>query len=256
MIELIDIPAGTLIMGDSRLLDAAPQHAIRLHAFRIAKFPITNEQYADFVRAGGYRTREYWTEMGWKALAARPYSAPAYWNDPRFNQPRQPVVGVTWYEAIAFCRWRTATGSAGGNMACRLPTEAEWEYAARGPDSGRSYPWGDRFEIGRANTAELRLGKTTSVDYYPDGVSPFGVWDMSGNVFEWTLSRWGMNWQDLQYVYPYRPDDGRETVEGSGARVMRGGSWFSPCPEALCAYRSRYLAGSRASNIGFRIVQV
>jgi formylglycine-generating enzyme required for sulfatase activity len=161
------------------------------------------------------------------------------------------VVGVSWYEAVAFCNWVGERDSA----RYRLPTEAEWEYAARGVNNARNFPWGEKFERGRANTAEAGFGGTTPIAHFPAGVSPFGVWDMAGNVFEWTLSKWGNNWQELQYAYPYRPDDGRQELEGSGARVMRGGSWFNPYQEALCAHRARYLAGSRASNIGFRVVK-
>lgn len=254
--EFVDIPKGILSMGDDRLSDASPRHQVELHAFGIGKFPATNEEFGEFVDAGGYADERYWTKMGWKALSARPSMEPAYWRDRGFNKPRQPVVGVTWYEAVAFCNW---LGSREGNTPrrnrYRLPTEAEWEYAARGVGDTRNFPWGDRFERGRANTAEMGIGRTTPVDYFSRGVSPFGVWDMSGNVFEWTLSRWGANWQELLFAYPYHAGDGREEVEGSGARVMRGGSWFNPYQEALCAYRSRYLAGSRASNIGFRVLK-
>ncbi len=249
---LIDIPPGVLLMGDDRLSEASPRHRLQIGPFQIGKFPVTNDEFSAFVRDGGYSNQEYWTAMGWKALQARPQAAPAFWNDPRFNAPGQPVVGITWYEAAAFSRWlsRREHGS------FRLPSEAEWEYAARGPESDRNFPWGERFDPGRANTLEMGLGRTTPVDRFPAGASPFGVWDMSGNVFEWTLSRWGRNWQECEFGYPYRGDDGREELEGSGARVMRGGSWFNRSVEALCAFRSRYLAGSRGSNIGFRLVQV
>ena len=250
-IECISIPAGVLIMGDNRLPDAAPQHRLELPAFAIARFPVTNADFAEFIAAGGYTIPRYWTQMGWRALAARPYDAPPFWEDAHFNSPSQPVVGVTWYEAVAFCNWLTE----GDRQPFSLPSEAEWEYAARGAESARNFPWGDRYELGRANTAELGFGATTPVDRFPAGASPFGAWDLSGNVFEWTRSRWGPNWQDLEYLYPYRPEGDREELEGSGARVMRGGSWFNRYPEALCAYRSRYLAGSRGSNIGFRIVR-
>ena len=255
--EFVDISSGVLIMGDDRLRDASSQHRVEMNAFGIGKFSVTNEEFADFIRAGGYAVEEYWTKMGWKAQSARPSNAPSYWNEPDLNSPRQPVVGVTWYEAVAFCNWMTRRARDDkGSARFRLPTEAEWEYAARGAESARNFPWGNKFERGRANTAEMGYGRTTPVDHFDDGVSPFGVWDMSGNVFEWTMSKWGVNWQELQYAYPYRADDGREEVEGSGARVMRGGSWFNPHHEALCAYRSRYLAGSRGSNIGFRVVRV
>ncbi len=258
--EFIEIPAGVLIMGDARLSDASPQHKLQMTAFAIGRFPVTNAEFAEFITAGGYTQARYWTQMGWKALTARPYTEPAYWNDQQFNAPSQPVVGVTWYEAVAFCNWLTEREQARvshrrASVSYLLPSEAEWEYAARGAESARNFPWGDHYVPERANTAELGIGQTTHVDRFPDGTSPFGVWDMSGNVFEWTRSRWGANWQELQYSYPYRSASGCEELEGSGARVMRGGSWFNRYPEALCAYRSRYLAGSRGSNIGFRVVR-
>ena len=247
--QLVEIPAGILIMGDDRLRDAAPQHRLPISHFRIGKFPVTNAEFAGFVAAGGYAHPEYWTAAGWKALQSRPYSRPAFWDDLRFSGPDQPVVGITWFEAAAYCKWLGTVKD--GEF--RLPSEAEWEYAARGSESTFLFPWGDAYERDRANTAETNFGSTTSVDRFPAGVSPFGVWDLSGNVFEWTLSKWGPNWQTCEFGYPYRPDDGREETEGSAARVMRGGSWFSPALEARCAFRSRYLPGSRASNIGFRV---
>ena len=264
--EFVEIPRGVLLMGDNRLRDAAPPHRVHINAFAMGKFPVTNADYAEFIAARGYETERYWTAMGWKWQQGRlvaknePHDPlPAFWNEPRLNQPRCPVVGVSWYEAVAFCNWLSETtrdSETGKQVKYRLPSEAEWEYAARGENSARNFPWGDRFERGRANTAEAGFGGTTPVSHFPAGASPFGVWDMAGNVFEWTLSKWGGNWQELEFAYPYRADDGRENVQGSGARVMRGGSWFNGYQEALCAYRSRYLAGSRGSNIGFRIVEI
>jgi formylglycine-generating enzyme required for sulfatase activity len=258
-VEFVTIPAGALIMGDNRLRDASPQHQHAMQSFAIGKYPVTNGEYAAFIAARGYETEPYWTTMGWKWQRGRLLSSsadrepePAFWRVLRLNQPRSPVVGVSWYEAVAFCNWLTEHLGA----PFRLPTEREWEYAARGANDARNFPWGDKFERGRANTAEAGLGGTTPVSHFPSGVSPFGVWDMTGNVFEWTLSKWGTNWQELQYVYPYRPESGCEDVEGSGARVMRGGSWYNTYHEGLCAHRARYLAGSRGSNIGFRVVKV
>ncbi|RIK33609.1 MAG: hypothetical protein DCC52_02880 [Chloroflexi bacterium] len=218
--ECIEIPRGILLMGDNRLRDAAPQHKLELPAFAIGKYPVTNAEYAEFIAARGYANEKFWTALGWKWQQGRLSQAalPAFWAEPRLNQARYPVVGVSWYEAVAFCNWLS--------------------------------------ERGRANTAEAGFGGTTPVAHFPSGVSPFGVWDMAGNVFEWTLSKWGGNWQTLQFTYPYRAADGREELEGGGARVMRGGAWFNPYQEALCAYRSRYLAGSRGSNIGFRVARV
>ncbi len=253
--EFVNLPAGELIMGDERLRDASPQHRLHLRAFSIGKFPVTNAEFAEFIAARGYSSETFWTTMGWKwlqsRLGAKEEATPGFWRDENFSAPLQPVVGVSWYEAVAFCHWLGARESAN----FRLPTEVEWEYAARGADTARNFPWGERYERGRANTAEMGFGCTTPVDFFPGGASPFGVWDSAGNVFEWTLSKWGVNWQELQFVYPYRANDGREEIEGSGARVMRGGSWFNLYTEALCAYRSRYLAGSRGSNIGFRVIK-
>lgn len=257
--DFIRIPSGTLIMGDNRLHDASPQHRLTLAAFELGKYPVTNADYHAFVSSGGYKTESYWTTMGWKWQRGRLVTSsaaqdplPAFRDEPRLNQPRCPVVGVSWYEAMAFCGWLSTRD----NAQYRLPTEAEWEYAARGADTRRNFPWGEKFERGRANTAEAGFGGTTPVSHFPAGVSLFGVWDMAGNVFEWTLSKWGANWQELQYVYPYRPASDWDDPTGSGARIMRGGSWFNNHPEALCAHRARYLAGSRGSNIGFRVLKI
>ncbi|OQY92240.1 MAG: hypothetical protein B6D41_08365 [Chloroflexi bacterium UTCFX4] len=251
--EFIEIPSGVLWMGDKRLRDAAPAHQLELRAFAIGKYPVTNAEYAEFISARGYENETYWTALGWKWMRGRigQTALPGFWNEPRLNRARYPVVGVSWHEAVAFCNWLSTQSDA---RYC-LPSEAEWEYAARGPNNARDFPWGEKFERGRANTAEAEFGGTTPVTHFPAGVSPFGVWDLAGNVFEWTLSKWGNNWQTLEFAYPYRADDGREEIEGGGARVMRGGAWFNPYHEASCAYRSRYLAGSRGSNIGFRVVK-
>jgi formylglycine-generating enzyme required for sulfatase activity len=249
--DLISIPAGSFTMGHPAHPDASPLHQLDLPAFRIGKYPVTIAEFDEFMVARGYETEKFWTQMGWRWRESRRVTAPGFWNDPQFNGAGQPVVGVSWYEAVAFCDWLSEKYS----RRFRLPTEAEWEKAARGADDVRVYPWGDRDEINRANTAELGLGRTTPVNAFPLGASPFGVFDMSGNVFEWTLSQWGKNWQDREFAYPYRADDGREQVEGSAARVMRGGSWFNPSIEAQVWHRARYLAGSRGSNVGFRVVE-
>lgn len=274
--DFVEIPRGVLLMGDKRLHDASPPHHVEINGFGVGKYPVTNAEFAEFIAARGYETERYWTAMGWKWLRGRlvakdgqPELAPGFWHEPRLNQARYPVVGVSWYEAVAFCNWMSEsckqvegeTGKqvereAGKQVRYRLPSEAEWEYAARGADNARNFPWGEKFERGRANTAEAGFGGTTPVTHFPAGVSPFGVWDLAGNVFEWTLSKWGANWQELQYPYPYRVESGCQDIEGSGARVMRGGAWFNPYQEALCAYRSRYLAGSRGSNIGFRVARI
>lgn len=265
MRELILVPAGRFTMGHRTHPEASPQHQLDLPAFRVGKYPVTNEEFAEFIAARGYGTEKYWTQMGWRWLLSRPQTEPGFWDDPRFNSPRQPVVGVSWYEAVAYCNWLTAgafpapSGENGGIRVAerdyRLPSEAEWEKAARGALDARLYPWGNTYEPNRANVAELGLGQTSAVNAFPSAASPFGLCDLAGNVFEWTLSKWGMNWQELEFGYPYRAEDGREEIEGSAARVIRGGSWFNSSIEAQVWRRARFLPGSRGSNIGFRVAR-
>ena len=250
--ELVEIPAGAFTMGSDSIPDASPRHRVDVAAFRIGKYPVTNAEYRGFIDAGGYRAEKHWSAMGWRWLQSRPQDAPGFWDDARLNGDRQPVVGVAWYEALAYCRWLGDTSA----RVFRLPSEAEWEKAARGSDDSRRFPWGDRFEPGRASTAESGAGGTSPVDAFPLGASPYGVFDLAGNIFEWTQSKWGRNWQELEFQYPYRADDGREDAEGSAARVMRGGSWFNPYYEASVYNRARFLPGSRGSNIGFWVVEV
>jgi formylglycine-generating enzyme required for sulfatase activity len=130
-----------------------------------------------------------------------------------------PVVCVRWIDAIDYISWlKRSTG-----QSWRLPTEAEWEKAARwdhsrGKGEPRIYPWGNKFESRRCNTNASRIRTTTPVDRYPEGVSPYGVWDMAGNVWEWTSS--------IFKSYPYDSDDGRENARSTKNRVLRGGAWL------------------------------
>ncbi|MBI3537980.1 MAG: formylglycine-generating enzyme family protein [Chloroflexi bacterium] len=250
--DLIEIPAGQFLLGDNALRDATPQHSLELAAFRIGKFPVTNREYAEFIADNGYARKNFGSAMGARWLESRKIIAPGFWRDPQFNAPRQPVVGVSWYEAVAYCEWLREKFS----RQFRLPSEAEWEKAARGDRAAQIFPWGDAYDAQRANTAELGIGHTTTVDAFPRGASPYGVMDLAGNIFEWTRSKWGANWQALEFAYPYRADDGREEIPGSAARVMRGGSWFNSAREARVSHRARYLPGSRASNIGFRVAEM
>ena len=162
------------------------------------------------------------------------WSQPRVWDDSRFNRPNQPVVGVSWYECLAYCNWKRATT----NVPYRLPSEAEWEKAARGSD-GRLYPWGDKFDASRLNIGEgdQFVWSTTPVGVYPTGVSPAGCLDMAGNVWEWTSSLWGKNVDKPDFKYPYQPDDGRENLEAGdeSLRVLRGGSWHDCQLTALAA---------------------
>ncbi|MGB7339646.1 MAG: SUMF1/EgtB/PvdO family nonheme iron enzyme [Phototrophicaceae bacterium] len=232
------IEGGNVSIGNDAFALSRPVHTIQLTPYRLMTGTVTNQQYAQFVAAGGYRTEIGWTAMGWRWRQSKSDLMPAFWNDPSFNHPDQPIVGITWYEAVAFANWVSAES----NQLWRLPTEIEWEAAAQSEGTGTIH------------TAMRGVQGTIPVigqGYYAAN----GLWNMLGNVWEWCSTAWGRNWQQLDHSYPYQADDGRENGEGSFARIMRGGSWFDPIQEAHSSKRARYLPGSRASNIGFRLVQ-
>ena len=183
-----------------------------------------------------------------------------------------PVVWVTWHEARAYCDWLTKKlrgwrqtpealrelllGEGGRpRWQVSLPSEAEWEKAARGPTQ-RIYPWDGSIEANRANYHETGLGGTSSVGCFPGGRSPFEMEDMSGNVWEWTRSLWGKEIGDPTFEYPYCPDDGREDLKApdSVARVLRGGSFLDIDQDVRTASRNRFDPDERNFNIGFRVV--
>jgi len=197
-IDWVDIPDGEFLyqQGERRSLPS----------FRIARYPITNIQYQTFIDAGGYRDQRWWQDL------ERPEPEESRW--PQANRPR---TNVNWYEAVAFCRWLSA--QLGDEL--RLPSEEQWERAARGRE-GWQYPWGKTYESGRANidetwsydrVGEWNLQQTTAVGVYPHGASSEGVLDLSGNVWEWCLN---------QYEHPEQT----KADTSSQARVLRGGSWY------------------------------
>jgi len=180
-------------------------------------------------------------------LAQRPPGKrdyPFWWDDPTWNLPNHPVVGVSWFEALAYCNW---LGEITGRS-CRLPTEAEWEKAARGTD-GRIYPWGSEWAEDRANTSEAGVGRTTAVGAFPAGASTYGILDMSGNVWEWCSS---VGYAEA--AYPYRADDGREDLERDVVRALRGGSWYDSRRYARCAVRYYDDPDDFDGSVGFRVV--
>jgi toxoflavin biosynthesis protein ToxD len=203
-----------------------PQHKIQLPEFEIARFPITNSEYYIFIYNTGYRIPK-----GWMGL---------YYLE---GQGSHPVTWVSWQDAQAYIRW--LNDSAGSNY--RLPTEAEWERAARGDDN-RMYPWGDTFDPWRCNTDESGKRGTTEVgNYSPGGDSPLGVADMVGNVWEWTST--------LIQPYPYQADDGREDPKSDAKRVARGGAWYYSHKLARCSAREGMLPNFISSSIGFRLAR-
>jgi len=230
-----EVPAGSFTMSsddaDEMAFDSEkPQHEVRLPAFRIARYPVTNAQYAAFVRDRGYTTRwrACWTDDGWAWKEDR--AGPDTYGG-IFDLPNHPVVMVTWYEAVAFCRWLTEqlrrTGKIETGTEVALPSEAQWEKAARGTD-GRIYPWGDQADPNRANYDDTGVGTTSAVGCFPGGASPYGALDMSGNVWEWCRTEWQDNYENYQDA---------DNLEGTGRRVLRGGSFDDPRHVVRCSFR-------------------
>jgi formylglycine-generating enzyme required for sulfatase activity len=224
----VKIPAGDYKIGDNdkskypdwvKLLD---EETVKIASpFWLSKYPVTNSQYAQFIQDGGYLRREFWSDEGWKWGQVEHVAAPALWRNADYNAPNQPVVGVSWWEAEAFCRW------AGGV----LPTEQQWEAAARGP-AGLVYPWGDDWESGICNS-ENKLGRTSAVGIFPRDKSPFGLHDMAGNVWESCADEWE-----------------------AGGRVIRGGGWRFD--SQLCRSSPRAVGNPdiRYDGLGFRVAAV
>jgi formylglycine-generating enzyme required for sulfatase activity/energy-coupling factor transporter ATP-binding protein EcfA2 len=231
--ELVEIPAGPFLMGSSDAdndadSDEKPQHEISLPTYSIGKTLVTNAQWRRFIAQGGYTTRDYWTAAGWQWREQKNIRQPEFWDNPKFNGDNQPVVGVSWYEAVAYCRWLSdATG-----QAFYLPSEAEWEKAARGPD-GRIYPWGNVWEPGYCNSKELDLGQTAPVGSFPAGTSPYGALDMAGNVWEWCATKYGK-----KYPYTLEPEWEAGYLEGTVARRLRGGNYYLDRTYVRCAHRN------------------
>jgi len=175
-----------------------------------------------------------------RRVNTRPFDRPAFWDEPERSRPGQPVVGVNWHEANAYCRWLSAVSA----RAIQLPGESQWEKAARGVD-GREYPWGEAFDAALCNTVESRLDSTTPVGHYLGGASPFGLLDVSGNVWEWTAD----------WYQPYSGGDPTASTEFSRThRSVRGGSWSNSRLGARCAYRLRSVLDHFDLNLGFRVV--
>jgi formylglycine-generating enzyme required for sulfatase activity len=227
-IDWVEIPGGEFIYGENE-----QQQRLTLESFFIARYPITNAQYQTFIDDGGYE-EEHW----WRGLKRQSSPEESSW-----NQPNRPKERVTWYEAVAFCRWLSQQLG----YEIHLPTEQQWEKAARGTD-GREYPWGDGYRAGFANVNEKEgkagpsyLGQTTAVGLYPQGASPNGVMDMAGNVWEWCLNKYD------------NPED--TTIDVSeDFRVLRGGAWVGSPELARSALRGWDSPVNRHYFGGFRVV--
>lgn len=238
--EMIRIEAGKFIMGDknAKIADEQVQTEINLPTFHIGKYEVTNKEYKKFIEAGGYNNKTYWPQAGWEWKTGNNITQPAYFEDSNYNNEELPVVGVSWYEATAYAKW----------VGKRLPTEAEWEKASRGTD-GRTYTWGeDAVSCTLANFAGgfSCMNKIAKGGSFNKNISPYGVYDMPGNVWEWCTS--------LYRDYPYKKDDGRENPDITGKRVVRGGSWADNLYYLRCSARFYFdFQESRPDRAGFRL---
>lgn len=234
-------------------------------SFEIGKYPVTNRWYQKFVKAGGYENKDYWTAEGRKWLEKEGAKNPRddLWHDRKWKCPNAPVVGVSWYEAAAFCNWLTEIRNDG--YMYRLPTEEEWQTAAAGKE-GREYPWGKDWGAKRCNAWESKIERTSSVGIFIDGNTPGGVADLSGNIWEWmrTDYKTKKNREDFKFdleVYDlYIKGKYGEAWELSRKRentpVLRGGSWDDNQGNARCASRRfNYLPYDRDVDIGFRCLR-
>jgi formylglycine-generating enzyme required for sulfatase activity len=286
--SLVRVPAGSFLMGSDKKQDPnvyddeLPQHLEKsiTRPYLIGKYPVTNAEFARFVQATGYQTagekpgaKGGYVSVGteWRQVEG------ANWQHPEGPQSSieglldHPVVQVTWRDAPAYCTWlaeqinewakqrkeelppelqELLAQSPTNSLMVRLPTEAEWEKAARGED-GRLWPWGNQFDPQKCNSAEGRIGRTTPVGRYsPYGDSPYGCADMAGNVWEWCQSKWVENYQQYDRGVPER-----ESLEGSEPRVVRGGSFIGNLRLVRCAYRSRLVHDYLLyGGSGFRLV--
>ena len=255
---MVKVSAGPFLMGSTDQQIAAvvsqgasadwvknekPQHTLTLPDYWIGKTEVTNAQFRQFVDSDGYTNRDYWTAAGWAWRQAEKITQPGCWDNATFNGDTQPVMCVSWFEAVAYCRWLSKqTG-----IEFRLPSEAEWEKAARGSD-GRIYPWGNTWDASVVNSSESGLNKTTPVGSYPKGASPYGALDMAGNVWEWCATQW-------YKPYPYQLEDEWQPayVEADQNRVVRGGSTWSDSTYVRGAYRFIDSPRARYDNVGLRV---
>jgi formylglycine-generating enzyme required for sulfatase activity len=258
LLGFIEIPAGPFTMGRNPAVEEDveawehPPHEVSLPMYYVARYPVTVAQFRAFCEATGYQPKN-----------------PDGLRDP----PTRPVRYVSWQEALRYCMWLTETlrvwektpeplatllrtGTDGSPpWRITLPSEAEWEKAARGRD-GRIYPWGNDPNRNAANCRETGLNTTSAMGCFPNGASPYGVEELAGNVWEWTRTLWGKDYSKPNFGYPYNPTDGREDLKASDRvlRVMRGGTYYSEAGAVGCGARVSRSPNYWYINFGFRVV--
>lgn len=245
-IDWVNVPSGGFIMGSNQSEDEfalnseLPQKKIEIRGFHISRFPITYSQYEAFVAEHGYKQNKYWTSAGWEWKNERLYPDSG-WNDSRWHISNHPMIGVTWYEAIAFCNWLTEKLG----FRVRLPSELEWEKAARGTSS-RIYPYENEFDPLKGNYLPTGIGRTTAVGIFSSGKSMYGALDMSGNVWEWCQNAWPWN-------YSANFDEILNNAEGTSNRALRGGGYANNLALVRVSSRFGNKPDFKLDDLGFRI---
>lgn len=240
---LVSVAAGVFTLGSERHPNSAPVATLALPAFRIARYPVVNRDYLRFVEATG---------RPWRSVDGR--------HPERANAP---AVDLTWHDAQAYCAWLSqewrGQGRLGADEVVRLPTEPQWEYAARGQQGAQAqcdvYPWPGGWHDGHGNGEEASLNTPCAVGLFPLGRSPWGCDDLCGQVWEWTSTLWGEDMAKPRFAYPYA-DDGREALQAPPQvrRVLRGGCFSSPGFKACCTYRGSLEPDGFWRGNGFRVV--
>jgi formylglycine-generating enzyme required for sulfatase activity len=225
-------------LNDNKAILQEKTKSFDVSYFQMAKYLITNKQYALFMQNNGYDNRIYWTDTGWRTREKHRWTEPAYWHDPEFNADNQPVTGISWYEAHAFTRW--LSNFSGQDI--RLPTEQQWQRAAQGNDN-RKYAWGYSWEDHLCqHQINTSVSKTASVTKFKDvNKSPFGVVDMTGNLWEWCLNNYDLDM----------------TFSEAASRSVRGGSWYDSQKKLFhVTYRGKSVPENRKNDLGLRCVNL
>ena len=269
--NMVLIPEGEFVMGKSDSVDhhhdghghndhahhghknidfGKPAHKVYLDSYYIDKHEVTNKEYYEFMKADGYNKPDFWTEEGWNWRLENNISKPNWWTLDKSSKaksspeyPNHPITGISWYEAMAYAKWAGKS----------LPTEAQWEKAAKGNNANYMYPWGiDEPDCFFANFSNEKykfcVGSTSEVGSFENGKSPYGVYDMAGNVWEWCK-----DWYNADY-YKVSPYKNPEYSEIGTKKVMRGGSWVNAKEFITLTYRQNVKPGLRTYFNGFRCV--
>ncbi|HEX9294464.1 MAG TPA: SUMF1/EgtB/PvdO family nonheme iron enzyme [Polyangiaceae bacterium] len=229
--DRVTIPAGPFAMGE-------PPREARLAAYAIDRYPVTVAAFAAFIEAGGYGDRQFWCDAGWSWRTSERVERPRFWGEEEWQAylvANHPVVGVSFYEAEAYAAFRGA----------RLPSEAEWEKAARGTDA-RRYPWGDDWQDDACGMRGVGPRSTVPIGIFPKGASPYGVRDLVGSVWQWCsdpFRGWGANPED---------EPPSESSDEPERRTTCGGAWNTLRWSVSCLGRNGFPPTARFSNLGFR----